>query len=320
MDIFITGGAGFIGSHTCERLLKRGHSVVCLDDLNDYYSPEVKHRNLETCHTFDNFTFIEGSLLDSDLLNQTFQDHRPKTVIHLAARAGVRPSLRDPKLYEQTNGRGTLNILELCREFEIGRLVYTSSSSVYGERLNMPLKETDTITNPISPYGAAKFASEKICSVYQGLTGMDINVIRPFTVYGPRQRPDMAIFKFTRMIDQGQTIPLFGDGSTARDYTFVDDFVSGLERAIDFGDGFQIFNIGGSQSTRLIDLVRTISECLGKEADIDFQPTQPGDVPLTLADISKARELLGYEPTTTVPEGIAKFVDWYREAVSSKRV
>ncbi len=320
MTVFVTGGAGFIGSHVCERLLERGHRVLCLDDLNDYYSPQWKLANLEVSRSHQSFTFIHGTLLDYTRLHDLFKKYKPQQVIHLAARAGVRPSLRDPRLYETTNGRGTLNILEVCREFKLSRLIYTSSSSVYGERLDMPLKETDPIRNPISPYGAAKYASEKMCSVYQQLTGMEVNVIRPFTVYGPRQRPDMAIFKFTRMIDEGQTIPLFGDGSTARDYTYIGDFVDGLEKSLEFGDGFQVFNLGGSQTTRLIDLVGTISKCLGKKADIDFQPTQPGDVPLTLADITKARNLLGYEPRTTVPEGIAKFVEWYREAASAGRV
>ena len=310
--ILVTGGAGFIGSHVCERFLHKGHQVVCLDNLNDYYSPQRKLSNLEICRAFKTFTFIQGDLLDSDLLDQVFREHSVERVIHLAARAGVRPSLRNPRLYEETNGRGTLNILEMGRKYEVPRIVYTSSSSVYGERLDMPLSETDPITNPISPYGAAKLASEKICSVYQRLTGMEINVIRPFTVYGPRQRPDMAIYKFTRMIDTGQPVPLFGNGTTARDYTFIEDFVNGLEKVFDFGDGFQIFNIGGSRSTQLKDLVQTISKHLGKEAEIQFQPTQPGDVPLTLADIGKARSLLGYEPRTTVDEGIAKFVDWYR--------
>lgn len=312
----MTGGAGFIGSHACERFLSRGHRVVCLDDLNDYYDPDRKIANLKLSRTSPHFTFVRGSLLDFPLLRSVFEGHRPDQVVHLAARAGVRPSLRDPKLYEETNGRGTLNILDLCREFNLSRLVYTSSSSVYGERRDMPLRETDPILNPISPYGAAKYGSEKMCAVYQRMTGMDLNVIRPFTVYGPRQRPDMAISKFTRMIDQGEPIPIFGDGSTARDYTYIDDFIDGLERAMEFGDGFQIFNIGGSDSTRLIDLVQVLSERLGKVAHIEFQPTQPGDVPLTLADISKARGLLGYEPRVSVPEGLARYVEWFRETAS----
>lgn len=314
--LLVTGGAGFIGSHACERFVSRGHRVVCLDDLNDYYDPDRKIANLEVCRQSPRFVFVQGSLLDFPLLRSIFGGHRPDQVVHLAARAGVRPSLRDPKLYEETNGRGTLNILDLCREFNLSRLVYTSSSSVYGERRDMPLRETDPILNPISPYGAAKYGSEKMCAVYQRMTGMDLNVIRPFTVYGPRQRPDMAISKFTRMIDQGEPIPIFGDGSTARDYTYIDDFIDGLERSLEFGDGFQIFNIGGSHSTRLIDLVQILSERLGKEARLEFQPTQPGDVPLTLADISKARSLLGYEPRVSVPEGLARYVEWFRETAS----
>ncbi|MCA9436172.1 MAG: GDP-mannose 4,6-dehydratase [Candidatus Omnitrophica bacterium] len=317
--LLVTGGAGFIGSHVCERLLDRGFRVVCLDDLNDYYSPDWKWANLEKSRSCESFQFVRGSLLDLGLLRDLFDREAPSAVLHFAARAGVRPSLRDPKLYEATNGRGTLNILELCREFKMSRLIYTSSSSVYGERFNMPLRETDPIMNPISPYGAAKYASEKMCQVYQSLTGMDLNVIRPFTVYGPRQRPDMAIFKFTRMIDRGLSIPLFGDGSTARDYTFISDFVDGVEKALHFSGGFRIFNLGGSHSTRLIDLVHTISEALDKKPEIEFQPTQPGDVPLTLADISRARDELGYEPKISVPEGIQRFVDWYRSSAQVGR-
>ena len=313
MKVLVTGGAGFIGSHLCEHLLKRGDSVVAIDCLNDYYSPAIKRNNLKTSLGFDRFRFVEGDILDEPLLKSLFDSNRFDVVVHLAARAGVRPSLVDPLLYEQVNCRGTLNILEQMKAKKIRRLVFASSSSVYGNTKTIPFSEDVKIDRPVSPYAATKAAGELYCHNYFHLYGISANCLRFFTVYGPRQRPDMAINKFTQLIDRGAKVPFYGDGSTKRDYTFYTDIIQGVVASIDRDLGFEIFNLGESATTTLAELVAQIEKALGKKANLDRQPMQPGDVEMTCADISKARRLLDYNPTTPVSEGVPRFVEWYKE-------
>jgi UDP-glucuronate 4-epimerase len=313
MKVLVTGGAGFIGSHLCEHLLNRGDSVVALDCLNDYYSPAIKRKNIEPSLGNHRFRFVEGDILDEPLLKSLFDSSRFDVVVHLAARAGVRPSLVDPLLYEQVNCRGTLNILEQMKEKKIKRLVFASSSSVYGNTKTIPFSEDVKIDRPVSPYAATKAAGELYCHNYFHLYGISANCLRFFTVYGPRQRPDMAINKFTRLIDRGGKVPFYGDGSTKRDYTFYTDIIQGVVASIDRDLGFEIFNLGESATTTLAELVAQIERALGKKANLDRQPMQPGDVEMTCADISKARKLLDYNPTTPVSEGVPRFVEWYRE-------
>ncbi len=313
MRILVTGGAGFIGSHLCEFLLNRGDEVVALDCLNDYYPPAIKRANLKVSQDFQSFKFVEGEILDEPLLASVFEEGSFDVVVHLAARAGVRPSLVDPLLYEQVNCRGTLNILEQMKEKGVKRLVFASSSSVYGNTRTIPFKEDVKIDRPVSPYAATKAAGELYCHNYFHLYGISANCLRFFTVYGPRQRPDMAINKFTRLIDQGKKVPFYGDGTTKRDYTFYTDIIEGVVASIDRDLGFEIFNLGESATTTLAELVSQIEDALGKKADLDKQPMQPGDVEMTCADVSKAKDLLGYNPSTPVSEGIPRFVDWYGE-------
>ena len=316
MNILVTGGAGFIGSHLCEFLLGRGDSVVALDCLNDYYSPAIKRNNIEVALGSDKYSFVEGDILDEELLPSVFDQNEFDVVVHLAARAGVRPSLVDPLLYEQVNCRGTLNILEQLKRKDIKRLVFASSSSVYGNTKTIPFKEDVKIDRPVSPYAATKAAGELYCHNYFHLYGISATCLRFFTVYGPRQRPDMAINKFTRLIDSGEKIPFYGDGTTKRDYTFYTDIIQGVVASIDRDLGFEIFNLGESATTTLVELVTQIEDALGKKANLDKQPMQPGDVEMTCADISRARELLDYNPTTPGEQGIPAFVEWYRENAS----
>jgi len=313
MRILVTGGAGFIGSHLSERLLTRGDEVVVLDNLNDYYDPAIKERNLKVAQESPAMTFIKGDILDTDLLDALFSEHAFDVVVHLAARAGVRPSLEQPLLYEQVNCQGTLNILEQMRTRGIARLVFASSSSVYGNVKEIPFREDARVDRPVSPYAASKAAGELYCHNYHHLYGISTTALRFFTVYGPRQRPDMAIHKFTALIDKGKPLPFYGDGSTRRDYTYYTDIVDGLVAAVDCDLGFEIVNLGESQTTTLSELVECIEKAFGKKAVLDHQPIQPGDVVMTCADVSKARKLLGYNPTTPVSEGVPRFVEWYRQ-------
>jgi UDP-glucuronate 4-epimerase len=313
MNLLVTGGAGFIGSHLVERLLARGDSVVVLDDMNDYYDPRIKERNLAEARRSPRMKFVRGDIRDVPLLNKLFQDNPFDVVVHLAARAGVRASLKDPILYEEVNCRGTLNLLEAVRRSRIRRFVFASSSSVYGNVKEIPFREDARIDQPVSPYAATKAAGELYCHNYHHLYGISITALRFFTVYGPRQRPDMAIHKFTALIDQGKPIPFYGDGTTRRDYTFYRDIVDGVVAAVDRDLGFEIVNLGESQTTTLSDLVRLIEKHLGKKARLEKLPMQPGDVLMTCADISRARRLLGYNPSTPVEEGIKEFIRWYLE-------
>ena len=312
MNILVTGGAGFIGSHLAERLLGRCDRVVVLDNLNDYYDPRIKQRNLEAALKSPAFTFVKGDILDGPLLDRVFGGTAFDVIVHLAARAGVRPSLEQPLLYEQVNGLGTLNLLEQARQRGIKRFVFASSSSVYGNVKTIPFREDARVDRPVSPYAATKAAGELYCHNYFHLYGISATALRFFTAYGPRQRPDMAIHKFTALIDQGKPVPFFGDGSTERDYTYCADIVDGVVAAVDRDLGFEIINLGESRTTKLAELVSLIEDALGRKAKLKKMPMQPGDVLMTCADVSKARRLLGYNPTTSVREGVKRFVEWYR--------
>ena len=316
MNFLVTGGAGFIGSHVCERLLDAGHAVWSLDDLNDFYDPAIKRRTLaEVGKRGKGFTSIEGDLLDASLVGDIFQKVRFDQVIHLAARAGVRPSLQDPALYQRVNVEGTALLLEAARKNGVKKMTIASSSSVYGVNAKVPFSEDDPIFCPISPYAASKLACEALGHVYHHVYKMDVVMLRFFTVYGARQRPDLAIHKFCRLIQFGKPIPVFGDGSTARDYTYISDIVDGIMSVTKKEFGYQIFNLGESQTVRLAHLIEVLEKALGRKAVIDRQATQPGDVPITFANISKARSLLGYTPSVKIEQGIPLFVEWFRSTL-----
>ncbi|MBM4143645.1 MAG: NAD-dependent epimerase/dehydratase family protein [Lentisphaerae bacterium] len=312
MRILVTGGAGFIGSHLADRLLARGDTVVAVDDFNDYYDPAAKQRNIAGALRSARMTLVKGDIRDAALLERVCAARAFDVIVHLAARAGVRPSLEQPLLYEDVNCRGTLNLLECARRHGIRRFVFASSSSVYGNVREIPFREDARIDRPVSPYAATKAAGELYCHNYHHLYGISATALRFFTVYGPRGRPDMAIYKFTDLIERGAPVPFYGDGSTARDYTYYTDIIAGVEAAIDRDLGFEIINLGESRTTTLAALVAIIERALGKPAGIHPLPLQPGDVLLTCADVSKARRLLDYNPSTTVEEGVARFVEWYR--------
>jgi len=304
MRILLTGGAGFIGSHLLERLLARGEDVTVLDDFNDYYDPAIKRRNLPK----GGFRLVERDLRDAAPL---VGELKPDVLIHLAARAGVRPSLRDPALYESVNVAGTLGLLEACRRGGVGRVVFASSSSVYGDG-KVPFSEADDDLRPVSPYGVTKLLGEHYCRIYSGLHGLKITCLRFFTVYGPRQRPDMAIHAFTAAIAAGREIPMFGDGSTERDYTYVDDIQQGILGALDHPEPFAVYNLGESRVTTLKRLIELIGERVGRKPVIKPMPEQPGDVKRTFASIDRARKNLGYDPKTPVEEGLTRFVEWFK--------
>lgn len=317
-SVLITGGAGFIGSHLAEHLLAEGGwKISIVDDLNDFYSPEIKRANLRQIKEKGDFQFFEADIRRPESLRPVFDENEFDTIVHLAARAGVRPSLKEPKLYTETNINGTVNLLELARDYEIKQFVFGSSSSVYGENEKLPFSEADPIFCPISPYAATKAAGELICHTYSHLFGIRTVCLRFFTVYGARQRPDLAIHKFSKLIWDEKPIQMFGDGSTRRDYTYVDDIISGVRSAMDYDASMhEVFNLGESETTELLRLIELLEDALGKKAVIDRQPMQPGDVPITYADISKAREMLGYNPQTKIEQGIPKFVEWFRSVNS----
>jgi UDP-glucuronate 4-epimerase len=313
MAVLVTGGAGFIGSHIVERLISRGDEVVVLDDLNNYYDPAIKERNLAGVVDEPGLHLVRGDIADEAAVGQAFAISRIRAVVHLAARAGVRPSLSDPLLYERANIRGALQILEQSRREDVERVVFASSSSVYGLTARAPFSESDPADRPISPYSATKRAAELLCYTYSHLYQLPIVCMRLFTVYGPRQRPDLAIHAFTHRIWNGQPIQVFGDGTSARDYTFVDDIVDGILTALDRPEPFayEIFNLGNSLPVQLSALISLIEDALGRAAVIELAPEQPGDVKLTCADIRKAQRLLGYQPRVRIEEGIQRFCSWY---------
>jgi UDP-glucuronate 4-epimerase len=315
MNFLVTGGAGFIGYHVCERLLGDGHAVWAFDDLNNFYDPKIKETNIRDLGLLAKpFTFVRGDLTDRSCLDHLFNNVAFDQIIHLAARAGVRPSLLEPALYQRVNVEGTVNLLEAARLIGVKKATIASSSSVYGLNSKVPFSERDPIFSAISPYAASKLACEALGHVYHRVYGMDIAMLRFFTVYGPRQRPDLAIHKFARLIAAGKPIPVFGDGSTARDYTYVTDTVDGIIACTQKEFGYEIFNLGESQTVTLSRLIELLEASLGTKAIVDRQPPQPGDVPITFADIARARKQLGYNPKIRIAEGIPLFVEWFRKS------
>jgi UDP-glucuronate 4-epimerase len=316
MRILVTGGAGFIGSHLVEKLLADGHDVAILDDFNDFYDPQIKQDNIAA--VAKDVAVHHVDLRENEAVQTLFHGEQFEAVAHLAARAGVRPSIQNPQLYYDTNVDGTLHLLEAARVTGIERFIFASSSSVYGISKKVPFSEDQHLTQTISPYAATKMAGEFLCSTYSHLYQMRVVALRYFTVYGPRQRPDLAIHQFTRKICAGQPIDQFGDGTTRRDYTYSDDIIQGTLAALKYdGPLFDIFNLGESETTQLKDLIAAIETALGRKAKINRLPEQAGDVPLTCADISKARKLLGYKPVTQLSEGLPRFIEWFRQTQHS---
>ena len=316
MRILVTGGAGFIGSHLVEKLLSDGHEVDNLDNFNDFYAPEIKRDNVSNCNSFRGYRLLEGDIRGRKYLTNIFDDREYDLVIHLAAMAGVRPSLQQPLLYSEVNINGTQNLLEECRRKGIKKFIFASSSSVYGNSQSLPFKETNNVDHPISPYAATKKAAELICHSYHHLYDISMICLRFFTVYGPRQRPDLAIHKFTNLISRGETLQLFGDGTTARDYTYIDDIINGVTGAIEYinvHQCFEVINLGESETISLLEMVEIISDEMGRKVDCEFLPMQPGDVICTFADISKAKKMIGYNPQTDFKSGIRKFLNWYNK-------
>ena len=316
--ILITGGAGFIGSHLVDRLLNSDvEQITVVDDFNDFYQPEIKRRNIVSHLKDQRYRLVEADIRDAKALEQSLANTQFDCVVHLAARAGVRPSLSQPRLYNETNVNGTLNLLELARQRGIKQFVFGSSSSVYGINAKVPFSEDDPIRQPISPYAATKGAGELLCHTYSHLYGIRCVCLRFFTVYGPRQRPDLAIHKFARLISEGKPIPVFGDGTTRRDYTYIDDIIDGVVASINYDQSdYEVINLGESRTVELRELIALLEKELDAHAVIDRQPAQPGDVPQTFANITKARKLLGYNPQTQIEEGLRKFVDWFRGDLS----
>lgn len=309
MKLLITGGAGFIGSHLVEQCLSQGHQIGVLDDFNDFYSPDIKRANIAS--VLSDIRLDHTDIRDQGAVSRIVREQKPDAIIHLAARAGVRPSIREPKLYIDTNITGTFNLLEAAKQSGVPKFVFASSSSVYGILKTVPFQEDMCLNQTISPYAATKLAGEQLCSNYANLYGIQTVALRFFTVYGPRQRPDLAIHSFCRAILEGRTIQQFGDGSTRRDYTYVDDIIQGVLASLSYqGPICDVFNLGESQTTTLRELITCLERTLQKTANIQVLPEQPGDVPLTFADVSKARKLLGYNPHTPISEGIPKFVEW----------
>ena len=310
----VTGGAGFIGSHLVDRLLSSGaEQITVVDDFNNFYDPEIKRANISEHVTDPRYKLAAVDIRDRAALEEIFNQNNFDGIVHLAARAGVRPSLSEPQLYTETNINGTVNLLELARKHNIKQFVFGSSSSVYGINAKVPFSEDDPIRQPISPYAATKAAGELLCHTYSHLYGLRCVCLRFFTVYGPRQRPDLAIHKFAKLISAGKPIPVFGDGTTRRDYTYVADIIDGVVAAIHYDKSdYEVFNLGESRTVQLRELISLLENELDTHATIDRQPSQPGDVPQTFADITKARALLGYNPQTQIEAGLHRFVEWFR--------
>ncbi len=312
MTILVTGGAGFIGSHLCEHLLANGHRVICLDNFDHFYAPSIKEQNIAASLGHSLFNLVRGDIRDQVVLKNIFQENTVDCVVHLAAKAGVRPSIQQPLDYMDVNVNGTVTLLEAMHQAGVRRFVFGSSSSIYGNQTKIPFSETDDVSQPISPYAASKHSGELLCHVYHHLYGMEVACLRFFTVYGPRQRPDLAIHKFTQLALSGQPIPLYGDGGTRRDYTFVADIVRGIEQVVEMpGLGYEIINLGGGQPVTLFEMVKAVEQALGQPLAINFLEKQPGDVEQTHADIRKANALFGYQPSISLLEGVRRFVEWY---------
>ena len=310
MRILITGGAGFIAYHLAARLQDERFEVSLLDNFNHFYDPALKRRNVRDLQARGDARLYEIDILDAESLRRAFAEIRPQAVVHLAAWAGVRPSLENPEIYSMVNVAGTVNLLQLARDFQVSSFLFGSSSSVYGGNERIPFSEDDPVDRPISPYAATKRAGELLCHTYAFHYSMNITCLRFFTVYGPRQRPEMAIHKFARLIQEGQEIPVYGDGESRRDYTYVDDITAGIVAALRVNPHFEIINLGESRTTTLLALIAELENALGKKARRRFLPEQPGDMKITYADISKARRMLGYQPATSIEEGIRRFADW----------
>lgn len=314
MRVIVTGGAGFIGSHVVDRLLADGNEVAAIDNLDPFYSPAQKRANLADALRNERFRLIEADLRDVPTLESTLQTINPDVVVHLAAKAGVRPSIERPALYAEVNLTGTINVLEAVRKLPVvPKFILASSSSVYGDRLQTPFRESDPVDRPVSPYAATKRACELITYTYHELYDIQATALRFFTAYGPRNRPDLAIYKFADLIDRGLPVPMFGDGTSMRDYTYIEDVVAGVTRAIDRCAGYEIYNIGNHSPVELLRLIELIGRELGKSPIVDRLPDQAGDVKRTFADISKARADLGFEPVVSIEEGIARFVGWFQK-------
>ena len=317
-NVFVTGAAGFIGSHVAEALLARGDRVYGLDNFDPFYDRSVKEANLSGLFGRPGFSFLEGDIRDAPALARWGEGIRPDALIHLAAKAGVRPSVADPVGYADVNIHGTIRMLEWARDRKVPKVLFASSSSVYGGNTKVPFREDDFVDHPVSPYAATKKAGELLCHTYCHLYGMNVAALRFFTVYGPRQRPEMAIHKFTRRIMEGKEIDLYGDGSSLRDYTYIEDIVSGVLGALTAPPGYRVYNLGESATISLSDLVALIEKACGKAAVRRYKPPQPGDVPVTYADISRARKEIGYDPRSSIEHGISRFVEWYRREETAK--
>jgi UDP-glucuronate 4-epimerase len=317
MKVLVTGAAGFIGSHLSERLLRDGRTVVGVDNFDEFYDPRVKRRNLADCLSHPNFRLIEADIRDQAAMAQAVTDDTD-AIVHLAARAGVRPSIAEPLLYADVNIHGTMVLLELARQHKVGRFLFASSSSVYGNNRKVPFSEEDNVDFPISPYAATKKAGELICHTYHHLYGTAVTCLRFFTVYGPRQRPDLAIHKFARLIEEGKPVPVYGDGTMMRDFTYIDDILNGIVAALDKCTGYDIYNLGESQPISVNDLVDALEQALGKKASKQYLPLQPGDVDRTYADVTRAETYLGYKPSTDIHTGLARFVAWLRRTASTR--
>jgi UDP-glucuronate 4-epimerase len=311
MKAIVTGAAGFIGSHLCQRLLKENWAVVGIDNFDEFYDPKIKRSNIKDCSKNKRFRLVEADIRNSESMNGIISEGAD-VVVHLAARAGVRPSIAQPALYTDVNVNGTVALLEAVRNNHIKKFVFASSSSVYGNNKKVPFTEDDNVDFPISPYAATKKAGELICHTYHHLYQISVTCLRYFTVYGPRQRPDLAIHKFTRLIEQGKPIPVYGDGQLTRDFTYIDDIIDGTVAAINKCAGYHIYNLGESRPITVKDLIAEIEKALGKKAVIEYLPLQPGDVIQTYADITKAAKDLGFTPNTQISDGLKRFVEWFR--------
>jgi UDP-glucuronate 4-epimerase len=309
--VLVTGAAGFIGSHLCQHLLDGGLSVVGVDNFDDFYDPQIKSCNISSSLKNKNFRLVEADIREKAAMEKAVQN--VETVVHLAAKAGVRPSIAEPLLYSDVNINGTMVLLEAAVKHKVRKFIFGSSSSVYGNNEKVPFSEDDNVDFPISPYAATKKACELICHTYHHLYGIDVACLRFFTVYGPRQRPDLAIHKFSRLIDQGQPVPVYGDGSMMRDFTYIDDIIQGVIAAMNKCKGFNVYNLGESRPITVKDLIDEIEKALGRKAKRKYLPLQPGDVNRTFADITKANTELGYNPSTHIRDGLAKFAVWLRQ-------
>lgn len=311
--ILVTGGAGFIGSHLCERLLEDGYEVVCLDNFSNFYDPRLKEGNIRKLKENPSFTLVRGDILDKDLLEKVFSENRISKIVHLAAIPGVRQSVGDPFSYIDVDIKGTVNLLEAARKCGISHFIFGSSSTVYGQDSKLPFEEDEKNLIPISPYGTSKLAAERFCQTYSRLYKMPMTVLRFFCVYGPRQRPELALPKFARLINQGKSIPRYGSGESARDYTYIDDVIEGMARVVEKKFDFEIFNLGNSSPVKLNDFIEILSKKMGRSPQIEELPDQLGDVPITYAGVSKGKRLLGWEPRTSLEEGIGKYLAWHKE-------